>query len=66
MYGLYGFLKKKLYGLYGFFFENCTDCTDFFWKCTDLLKKSFCHPVNRKKYFLMYYIQIGNPSWYIF
>ena len=35
MYGLYGFLKKKLYGLYGLFFENCTDCTDFFWKCTD-------------------------------
>ena len=36
MYGLYGFKKKKLYGLYGFFFENCTD---FFWKCTDLFKK---------------------------
>ena len=33
---LYGFFKKftdffkEMYGLYGFFFENCTDCTDFF------------------------------------
>ena len=39
MYGLYGFFLKKLYGLYGLFFENCTDCTDFFWKCTDGFKK---------------------------
>ena len=41
MYGLYGFLKKKLYGLYGLFFENCTDCTDFIWKCTDFCTDGF-------------------------
>ena len=38
MYGLYGFLKKKLYGL---FFENYKDCTDFFWKCTDFCTDGF-------------------------
>ena len=38
---MYGFLKKKLYGLYGLFFENCTDCTDFFWKCTDFCTDGF-------------------------
>ena len=41
MYGLYGFFKKKLYGLYGLFFENCTDFTDFFWKCTDFCTDGF-------------------------
>ena len=30
-----------MYGLYGFFFENCTDCTDFFWKCTDFCTDVF-------------------------
>ena len=30
-----------MYGLYGLFFENCTDCTDFFWKCTDFCTDGF-------------------------
>ena len=28
-----------MYGLQGFFFENCTDCTDFFENCTDFFLK---------------------------
>ena len=33
-----------MYGLYGFFFENCTDCTDFFLKTYGFFQKSFGHP----------------------
>ena len=56
MYGLYGFLKKKLYGL---FFENCTNCTDFLWKCTD-----FCTDFFKKVLatLFMYNIYILPPS----
>ena len=43
MYGLYGFFFQKLYG---FFFENCTDCTDFLWKCTDFFKKVLATLIN--------------------
>ena len=37
LYCLYGFLLK-MYGLYGFFFENCTDCTDFFSKIVRIVR----------------------------
>ena len=37
---LQGFFQKKMYGLYGFFFENCTDCTDFFSKIVRIVRIS--------------------------
>ena len=46
MYGLYGFLNKKLYGLYGFFFRKLYG---FLLKIYGFFQKSVGHPAFKKK-----------------